>query len=246
MKITAVSIAFIIPAFSALPAGASGKEALAALQKRAGRAADERVIQMVGVRGQHQPSEWRVVVQEGTGPDAFHMYTVQGESVVKREVVQQDYRKQLPGAAIPRSAIRIDSEDAFAIADREARKAEVGFDSLNYELRCPELSSTPVWYVDLRDARDRMVGRVFVSAKDGEVLQRLWLPQPDELASGRDVAKEGKPEARRKGHLSESAPQQQPSLGPSDSVPEKKKPFEAIGRGMARIANPLRGKSEGQ
>ncbi len=241
MKNIPISVVALISGFSVLPAWGSGKDALVTLEKAVADRPQDRVVQMVGVRGQDQPPEWRVVVQDTeSGNGVFYMYTVQGKSVVKRETVQKDYREQLPVATIPKGDILFDSKDAFKIADRQAKKAKIGFDSLNYELRCPELSRTPVWYVDLRDDRDRMVGRLFISAKNGEVLRQVWFPPNNAAPDKQQMVREEPPSSRHKGYLSQQAPQELPALSPLPTKSqEKKSPLSAIKKGMAKIPNPL-------
>ncbi|MFV1995273.1 MAG: hypothetical protein ACC661_07535, partial [Verrucomicrobiales bacterium] len=115
---------------------------------------------------------------------------VQGDRVSGHSFLEKDYQGGIPGAEILKSQVKTDSRAAFLIADREARNAKVGFDSINYELRCRELSREPIWSLDLRSLNDVMVGRVYVSAKDGAVLRRVWL-HPEAPKGKATVAKHG-------------------------------------------------------
>ena len=81
---------------------------------------------------------------------------------------------KLSGPNIPVRNVQLDSDALFRLADREANAARLGFDSLDYELRCRELSTEPIWVVNLRDRENNNVGIIFVSAKTGTVVKKLW------------------------------------------------------------------------
>ena len=166
-------------------AEASEKDALTVLNRDVPGKPLDRVVQVVGIRGQHQPKEWRIVVRDEAQPEVFHLYMIQGQRVVRREAVRKDYRGEVPEEAIRYQDLRIDSNRVFMIADREAKAAKIGFDSVNYELRCPEFSQQPVWFVDLRDSRGGTVGRIFLSAKTGLVLNRIWYPSTKDVATSK-------------------------------------------------------------
>lgn len=182
MKNTSYFGAVLINLVIVAVVGASEKDALAVLGRQVPDKPLDRVVQMVGIRGQHQPSEWRIVLRDKDQPGVFHLYMVQGKQVVRTERVEKDYRGEVPEEAVRFQDLRIDSNRVFMIADREARLAKIGFDSVNYELRCPEFSDQPVWFVDLRDVRGGTVGRIFLSATTGEVLNRIWFPSTHDIA----------------------------------------------------------------
>ena len=172
-------------------AGASEKDALAVLSRQVADQPLDRVVQVVGIRGQHQPKEWRVVLRDKAKPGVFHLYMIQGQQVVRKERVEKDYRGEVPEEVVRYQDLRIDSNRVFSIADREARMAKIGFDTVNYELRCPEFSDQPVWFVDLRDGRGGTVGRLFLSASTGRVLNRIWFPSTHDVAAKAPSSKNG-------------------------------------------------------
>ena len=70
--------------------------------------------------------------------------------------------------------VKFDSTAAFAAADKAAKKALIGFDSLDYELRNKELSQDPVWLVRLRGAGGATAGELIISAESGAVLRKRY------------------------------------------------------------------------
>src|SRR5439155_12711569 len=69
--------------------------------------------------------------------------------------------------------LNLDSEGAFSIVNQEAGKARIGFDSIDYELRCADdPKSAPVWVLRLLDSRQRNVGTYYLAADNGAVLRK--------------------------------------------------------------------------
>ena len=116
--------------------------------------------------------------------------------------------------------MRVDSDAAFAIADKEARQARIGFDAVNYLLRPKEGSPEPVWTLMLVDTAKRLVGRIEISAGSGEVVRRIWLRYAG--ATGRNLA-------RIEDSASPAHPLEAPLPGPVPvpPMPEGPPPLEA-------------------
>jgi hypothetical protein len=91
------------------------------------------------------------------------------------------YPENPPTGFIPIDKLKIDSTLAFEIAEKEARRARMGFNSLNYRLAAMEYATEPVWTLDLVDADDNLAGKVFLSGETGEVLRTLFIYRNDPL-----------------------------------------------------------------
>lgn len=132
-------------------------------------------VQVFGERGMDQPPFWRVLVR---APDTtireFHVARgrVVAEVIVPRTAVG------VSTAPLPMHRLNIDSTAAFRKAEQAAIEAKVGFDSMNYELRCLELSTNAAWFLVLLDSKGRKVGDVTVGASTGNVIRKAFYRYP--------------------------------------------------------------------
>jgi hypothetical protein len=84
------------------------------------------------------------------------------------------YPEREPAGLFDLAKVEVDCAGAFRIADREAGTAMVGFDLIDYRLRCREFSDEPVWILTLRTKDGEQKGSVILSAKSGKVLRTIW------------------------------------------------------------------------
>ncbi len=209
------------------------RSALDVLGKQVSSESLKQVVQVKGFNGQDQPREWRVVLFQPREAGKFRLYRVRDGKVVDNEQLTDETAAELPGGVVPYDKVRVNSAQVFRIADREAKEAKVGFDSISYELRCRELSQDPVWYVDLRDHRNLAVGRLYVSALDGDLLGKVWYPQSQETspASAPDsAASDGQPLS-----ISDTAPKA--------GEPQEKEfsPLASVRRGLGQVSGKVFG-----
>lgn len=117
----------------------------------------------------------------------------------------------------------------FATVDKAAKKALVGFDSINYQLRAKELSNEPVWSVSLIDQFGQTVGTLIVSAESGAVLSRTWYDVPQQPANGQAYAQNGSQQPGRGAVYANNTPE-------SNSTMQRvcKKPATALNRAAMR------------
>jgi len=104
----------------------------------------------------------------------LHEYVLRGGKVVAQRQFARNPNQDLPTIPINLSKVAIDSRQAFALADQAARKAGIGFDAMNYQLRCRDLRNEPVWVLSPMDSARRAVGVVYISAITGETLRTVW------------------------------------------------------------------------
>jgi hypothetical protein len=152
----------------------TARGALAALTREKGAAIASQVVLVSGAQGQDQPESWRVVVRDPEFAGRFREYSIGRGKVIKVMPVAAQDAARLSRAPLVVKRIKIDSTTAFAAADHAARKALVGFDSLDYELRNKELSQDPVWLVRLIDSGGAAAGELSISAESGAVLRKTW------------------------------------------------------------------------
>jgi hypothetical protein len=165
----------------------TGRGALTALTREKGAQIASQVVLVSGSQGQDQPAAWRVIARDPEFAGRFREYTIQKGRVVQAGPLPAQEAGNLSRAPIVSKRIKVDSTMAFAAADRAAKEALVGFDSLDYELRNKELSQDPVWVVRLTDANGAAAGELIISAESGVVLRKTWYEtgrrQPESTAT---------------------------------------------------------------
>ncbi|MEM9481106.1 MAG: hypothetical protein AAGA58_15750 [Verrucomicrobiota bacterium] len=142
----------------------SAKEAIGVLHRTKGANAVRNIVAMRGLHGQDQPGTWEIITNEPS---------------LREQRAYQISNGRLSGegrmTGSPRSLVlnpsklRLDSTDAFRIANAKASEQYIGFDAIDYELRAVDYSYSPVWRVTLRNASGAAVGRMEISAETGNV-----------------------------------------------------------------------------
>ena len=146
--------------------GSTAKQAIATLKTAEGTKTSENIFTITGRFGQDQPQEWEILAAEG---DGVWMFIVDSKSIRSKTKVRTRNNVKLPTASL-----KIDSKKAFLIAEKAAKKASVGFDSLNYSLKRRTDKPATVWIVSLADFKGLTVGEVHVAADSGTILRTNW------------------------------------------------------------------------
>ncbi|MEM6278340.1 MAG: hypothetical protein AAF733_02605 [Verrucomicrobiota bacterium] len=134
----------------------------------------EFILGLVGFFGEPLPPQWLILSTLKDKPGVLK------ESVFARgEVIAERRFQKLPGQDLPHipiqtRGIRFDSLAAFAGAEKSAVENGVSFDSIHYQLRCREADREPVWMLSLVNRAQVVVGVVYVSAEDGDILRASW------------------------------------------------------------------------
>jgi len=169
----------------------TGLEAMGVLRRTLGPLIADRVVFLSGRRGAEQPVMWRLVARDPAFAGYYREYQVQGGRVISESAVPAAESASYVTAPLVRRTLRVDSPVVFWRADTEAKKALIGFDAVDYELRNAEFSTKPVWVVRLIGPRGAVVGELVVSAETGTVLRRTWfeagrrtVPRPAPPAQG--------------------------------------------------------------
>lgn len=155
--------------------GISARAALDFLSRQYGADKIEWVVEMRGDDGVPTPEEWEVFVYDPGTRFLTREYWV-GDGEATNEGPSDDFFPDRSTFGYFRvTDLKLDSAAAFTIAEGEARKARMGFDRLNYTLRCREFSREPVWTLELVDSIGSLVGKVYISGSTGEVLRTVWI-----------------------------------------------------------------------
>ncbi|MCF6313979.1 MAG: hypothetical protein L3J39_16150 [Verrucomicrobiales bacterium] len=153
----------------------SAKNALSILGQKFGANRFQSIVEMRAFNGVPQPKEWNVVVYDPASIYLLTEYWIGDGRAVNEGPHDEIYPDKAPIGFINFAKLKLDSVAAFTVAEGEARRARVGFDSLNYILRAREYSDEPVWILALVDADKRLVGKVHLSGVTGSVLRTIWI-----------------------------------------------------------------------
>jgi hypothetical protein len=117
--------------------------------------------------------------------------------------------------------IKVDSGQAFRIADKEAGLAHVGFDTLDFRLRTREFTEDAVWTIKLRNADDEIVGNVDISASTAKILRAVWYYRDAATDTVRilDTAWPGGPKPSTSTESAPARPSTPAPSAPSGTVP---------------------------
>ncbi len=163
-------------------AQATGKAAMRLVARDRGADYLSRMLHLYGENGVPQPSVWRVVARDRQ--NAVREFFVTKGAIVAEGVIPPAKANGISGTALPMARLAIDSDAAFTKAEQAARTAKVGFDRLQYQLRCLELSNNAAWFITLLNAQGMKVGEVSVGASTGTVLTQTWFRRPLAVAGG--------------------------------------------------------------
>ncbi len=153
----------------------SAREAINLLSNQFGPGSVQWLAEIRGQNGIPQPPTWEVLSYNGQAPLLLHRFWSGGGRVGDAGADQSRYPRDIPVGYFSINQIVVDSVAAFTIAEGEARKARMAFDSCEYLLRVREYSTEAIWRLELLDAQRRLVGKIYVSAKNGEVLRTVWM-----------------------------------------------------------------------
>lgn len=174
-----VAAASAFPAFSA--AGQlSAYDALSTVGRAKGEAQLANLVELRGADGAPQPTQWTLVLKDDGARGGVR------EFVVNQKGIAGERAPLLAGAAasagtVPAASLKLNSTGAFTTVNREASKARLGFDKVNYRLQIK--GGVPVWHVQLFDVEGNEVGAIGLSAADATIISPLRAA-PSSAASG--------------------------------------------------------------
>lgn len=165
---------------TALPAKAqranmSAREAIGLVSSQFGPQSVQWLAEMRAQGGIPQPSDWQLLAHDERAPRLLYRFWAGGGRAGDGGADDTRYPSDVPVGFFSANQIGVDSVAAFTIAEGEARKAHMAFDSCDYLLRVREFSAEPIWRLELLDASRRLVGKLYISANNGEVLRTVWV-----------------------------------------------------------------------
>ncbi|MEM0895560.1 MAG: hypothetical protein AAGJ79_01650 [Verrucomicrobiota bacterium] len=174
LKPISSTLVAILAATTTVLAENSAKTALDMILDRHGEPFTRNIVKISATGGIPVPQEWTVTTHNPNSPTLLHQFVVNDRRAIDEGASNDFYPRVRPTGFVKRQDIQLDSIDAFQILNREAQAAKIGFDSVNYMLRCREFSTEPVWTLSAVDAQNRIAGVIDVSAQTGAVLRKTW------------------------------------------------------------------------
>jgi len=150
-----------------------------------GQDALNHVIEVEGRGGVPQPAVWRVVLDDPAARGGVRELDVTHGKIVAEHTPISAYGGSAAGALIDFHKLNLDSSGAFTVAEKEAQKAHLGFDSVDYILRTGDgPDANPIWVIHMMDSSRHSVGTMSVGADTGAVVSsdiygHLVAPGPD-------------------------------------------------------------------
>lgn len=131
------------------------------------------LAEVKGKEGVPQPGEWLVICNDPNAHGGIRELTIVNGRIVSERTPMGEYAGEgdLPHLTV--TPTMVDSGPLFKKVDREAKVAQVGFDSIDYVLRVDVISGKPIWIVKLHNSSGALVGNMEISAETGEVLKPL-------------------------------------------------------------------------
>lgn len=133
-----------------------------------------KIVEMRGTYAQSQPEEWTVVAYSSSSSTRLRSFWAGSGRSTDEGENDDFYPYKMPAGFFAKEDLKIDSPAAFSKAELAARAAKVGFDNVDYWLRCRDFSGEPVWGITLKDADNYVVGFVAISGSSGAVLRTAW------------------------------------------------------------------------
>lgn len=137
------------------------------------------VVEIRGERGQPQPTEWIVVLNDPTARGGIREITVANGRVTSERTPLQGMAAYADKLPLERKALAADSDRVFAAAQQQAVNNEVGFHWIAYRLETDPQSRAPVWNVRLFDDLGASLGTLRISAQTAAVVSPF---EPDPAA----------------------------------------------------------------
>jgi hypothetical protein len=172
-----VSIPNMVRIFSALLLSASAVfaqtnstayDALRTVGNQVNRDFVNRVVSVVGVDGNPQPSTWRILIDDPNARGGIREVEVTDGRIASNRVSSRNVTGTSQGTTINPARLNLDSSGAYEVASRTADSSHVPFALVSYTLRTNERGDA-TWVVTLQNQNRRPVGTIYIGANKGTV-----------------------------------------------------------------------------
>lgn len=171
MKIALCAILAISAPLPLLADPATAYQVLRSVGAERGDDVLKHVIEVEGHTGVPQPTVWRVVLDDPAARGGVRELDVAHGKIVAEHTPTKSYSGSAAGALIDFHKLNLDSSGAFTVAEKEAQKARIGFDSVDYTLRTSDgPDASPIWVIHMMNAAHHSIATMSVAADSGAVV----------------------------------------------------------------------------
>jgi hypothetical protein len=146
---------------------ATAYEALRVVGTELGRDALHQIVTITGTRGNPQPENWKIVVEDPQGRGVRELQIADGK-IGSDDEADRNVTGSTEGATIDVSRLNLDSSGAYAVASHTAEASHTSFATADYTLRTDDRGE-PMWIVTLRSGSSRPVGTIYIGGTRGTV-----------------------------------------------------------------------------
>ncbi len=169
-----LSLSFVLASSSAF-SNLTFKEAYGRVATQFGPDAVNVMAEAYAFGGTPQPRAWKFLAHDARAPRMLYQFQASEMGAFDGGTDQERYPDRVPAGFFRMTDVQVDSKAAFAIAESEARRAKVAFDSVDYVLRARDFNTGAYWRLDLMNRAQRTVGKLYISADSGQVLRSVWV-----------------------------------------------------------------------
>ncbi|HEX4084107.1 MAG TPA: hypothetical protein VHY22_04290 [Chthoniobacteraceae bacterium] len=167
----ALAVATIAPVALLAAEPETAYQALRTVSAQRGGDILKHVIEVTGQGGVPEPVAWRVILDDPTARGGVRELDVAHGKIVAEHTPMRQYSGSAAGALIDFHKLNLDSSGAFTVTEKEAQKAHLGFDSVDYTLRTGDgPDANPIWVIHLMDPAHHSVGSMSVGADTGAIV----------------------------------------------------------------------------
>ncbi len=131
------------------------------------------LVEMTGERGEPRPQEWTLVYKDPAARGGVREILASGDVVISERTPLRGFPGISTTPPVSLTRLKIDSDRAFEIANKQAARARLGFNWVDYTLRANADTGAPMWILRLSDNMGAQVGVLQISAEDGSILAPL-------------------------------------------------------------------------
>jgi hypothetical protein len=142
-------------------------DALRTMGNKLNRDYVNRVVSVIGLNGNPQPSTWRILIDDRNA-HGIREVEVRDGRVTSNRMSDRNIVGTAQGATINPAHLNLDSSGAYEVASRTADSSHVPFAYVNYTLRTNERGDG-TWIVTLQSQNRRPVGTIHIGANKGTV-----------------------------------------------------------------------------
>lgn len=129
------------------------------------------IVEVTGRAGAPGPREWVILARNPDSNGKLHQVKVaRGQIVADTMSLNPVETLRSPSDFIAITSMQVDSDDAYAIAQKKAAACGASLGAVDYSLTARGKSVGPVWSLQCSDSNGRPLGKMEILARSGDVI----------------------------------------------------------------------------